>query len=762
MNKLIGRSSFLSTSVLLLFILSGAAITFFARYTGIYNEITDNYNLMWLDVWSLLFTIVIVLLWKYTPSVNWRSAFVLTVLALFGVVALSLIFAEATFPVHAYWGDQKFRMTMIQQFSTTSLPGDYYYKDLPVFYPPVLYYCLSLIARLFDMEAYQVLRIAPHIIFAVLPFLLYGLWRKILSVPRALFVTCVIMLVDVGGLFFSAKVPHAFIANSLFIPWWLHYLEGVGAQKKPYGSHWLFGSLIGALLFSTYFYPYFIIGFMLLMRTVYAVLQRKERRQQLQTFLKSWGILAGAAVFSLPHWLPVFFSIMEHGMDRSRVDWYHSGTPGLNFFFLNFTWLGIFFLLSLIFFLRKHRSVVYQRILMLIGFILVFMLLGSILQAMDRSPNLTKVRDFVVALAGPTIGLGLFALYRWSGIRPKMKWVAFGVLLTFLLIMVQGMNTLFRDGTVVEAKKSVVPNWGIPQNEIDNCRHSIFLSANEEFFAFFPAYSFIAINEHYSHPASRFIQRYDFLNLLQRVRDPFMLNLALKQNIFDRVDYLMPDRKADTFVFRTSISNYPDKLVSKTLTYPCTLLENNRYFRRFASERYLFEALPVGQNAQRMELQAATASDSASQLNDLFLFYNRLNEDGKKQFTAYIGEHSFEHENLQQRPEGYWFEDRLVLIGCHSFSTPDSVYFFPTFRVNRELLETWRVYLHLYLDSDRKTQINVDFPVDVTTEEWTTGELVTLCRVFPRPKSPYNVILGFFNANGQYGDGFSAHVPLMK
>ncbi|RKX26454.1 MAG: hypothetical protein DRP47_08170 [Candidatus Zixiibacteriota bacterium] len=184
-----------------------------------FNEEQLIWDAVWLDAWALMFFLVLIVVWC-SPS-RWRikAPLLIGVFAFYGLVVISVIFNGTPFGFNGCWGDQKFRTSMVLKFTTWFIPGDYFYKDLPAFYPPIYYYMLALIARLFSIEAFKMIKIGSQLLYLCGPFILYFLWRQLVSRYRAFLVVLFTFLFYSMEKIVPLGAPHAFVANALFIPW---------------------------------------------------------------------------------------------------------------------------------------------------------------------------------------------------------------------------------------------------------------------------------------------------------------------------------------------------------------------------------------------------------------------------------------------------------------------------------------------------------------------------------------------------------------
>jgi len=239
---------------------------------------------------------------------------------------------------------------------------------------------------------------------------------------------------------------------------------------------------------------------------------------------------------------------------------------------------GLLFLASLVYALRRPQTNLNRGLLLITGTTTAYYLLGTFLGGFYSPVNLIKANEFAIILAGPFIGLSLAGLLRWSRLKPKMQYAVPVLALLLVAVFLHNFNVHAKSKIVRTARTTAVPTWNLDPGEMSKRKSSVFLTANEALYAFYPVYAFIANNEHYSHPASNFKDRYDFLNLLQENKEPYIFNLALRHNIFDPVDYFMPRDNKGRFVIPVSLSNYPNKFTSKQLTFDKSLVADTTLF----------------------------------------------------------------------------------------------------------------------------------------------------------------------------------------
>ena len=705
------------------------------------------YDLMWLDAWSVAFLLVQAIVWLSGLSGRQKAWLGIASLGLYGAVEIGLIFHGTPFSLNAYWGDQKFRQAMLTKFLYWTWPGDFYYQNLPSFYPPMYYLFLAWLGKFFSWKSWELMKIGSLLVYLGWPFVLFVIWRRLVDSLQAWLIVFFTMLVCSHSLPYVLAAPHAFLANTIFIPWWLIYIERIPSGPLSIRSI-VAGGLIGALIFSTYFYPFFIAAFLLFLRLT--VLRgwpffSRPIRFEWRAALK---VLGAAALLSAPYWAPVLLSILDLGSDRSRGGWHHIDSPGLNMPFLSVTLPGLLFLAGIWYLLRRNHSPVARGLLTLFGSILLFWMVGSVLGARNMSVNLVKARDWLIVFGGPMIGLMVAGLIR-RGTLAGHKYVAPALLVLISITFVNTFSQSVRHSMVRTARTAQVPDWGLDATVAAERAGSVYLSGVEELFSFYPVYSFIAANEHYSHPASRFKERSDFLALLHDLQNPGLFAIALRHNRYDPVEYFMPLLRQNELQLIVSISNYPNGHHTYVFGYPLSFVSDSSIFEPVQGKHtYRLHDPPVSGNAQpasRLPVDPAKLAILASYLTDT----------GRSMVSSYAGVDLQSWRELLEPSETRLVGDALDLVGCVVKLGSDSLQLSIAYRPFRRFPDSCRVYVHV--ESDGKFQ-NYDFDPPAQIAQWPVDSLIVLNRTMPDPGKSIRIFTGLFTKDGPLDGGLVAEL----
>jgi len=748
----------LGNGAVILALLSVAGVGIWLFSYSLPRKIFTEELLIWdcirLDFWALLFWFALIVLWCSRLSGKARSFLMITCLSLYGLVAVSLILDGTPFSINGYWGDQRFRTAMVMRYMNSFWPADMYYQGLPTFYPPLYYFLLSIWARIFSLEAFKMLKIGSQLIYALWPFMLFFLWRRLVTPLQAFMITLFTFLFCSIGKVPTLVAPHAFVGNSLFVPWWLHFVEGIG-RRKPDWRYIVAGGIIGTAIFLTYYYALFVGGLLLVLRLVLA------RRWTFIQWAGRWHwracgmVLVGTAVVSAVYWLPLLISALTNGYGPAQQRYHHLSSTGILFSYMVFTFPGILFLGGIVYALRRSRTPINRGLLLLTGATSVFYLLGTLLGMIDRPVNLIKAYEFVIYLAGPFVGLALAGLLTWARKAKRYRYVIPVLASIAVIFFLHNFNAVAKGEMVRTARTATVPSWNLDKAKMPAIRGTVFLTPYDEFYAFYPVYAFIANNEHYSHPASRIKQRFDFLDLLQGVEDPTIFHIALRHNIFDAVDYFMPRLKNGNLEMRVYLSNYPNKYARKDLRFDTNVVSDTLLFAKEQGDcLYRVKDVPSRFDSIREVALPLDLKDSLTYLARIQMLRYYLDPVGRGLLDGYLQSHYEEWQQPIPNTLPHRFDDSISLRAVYLVTSADSLRFVFGFKALQNIAVDYRIFLHITVAGEEGRFRNFDFSPFVPTSKWTKGDLVFCVRTIPSPGQPFSYLVGPFRGRHRLGRGY--------
>jgi hypothetical protein len=701
------------------------------------------YDTIWLDAWSLAFILVNAVLWL--SKLNWRAKAVIgaLILGVYGYFEIGLILNGTPFSSYAYWGDQKFRQAMILKFMELGYFTDFYYHDLTPFYPPLLYLTLAGIAKLLSIPAYFMLKIGGMLIYLFGPMFLYWLWRPLIGTIRAWLVVLFTFLVCSASYPYMLSAPHAFVATGIFIPWWLRYIENIKGHSTD-RLQYLIGGLLGTVIITTYYYPLFVGVFLLLLRMLLGKRAEFIRSHRGFRWGRAFGVGASTALFSSWYWGPILWSALSGDFNASIAQWHHIDSTSLGMDYTAFSWVGVLYLGGLIYSVCRCRNALHRSLLMVIGAVLPYLLVGSVIGALDHPINLIKARDMLTVFGGTFIGLMAAAWLR-RRTRPKRRWIAPALAFVTLLILCDGFNGFAKSGMVKIARTAYVPTWGTDSTEMANRAGSVFLCGHETFLSFYPVYTFLAANEHYSHPVCQFKKRYDLLDLLEQVDDPRVVNIALRTNVYDKVDFFMPHREASEFDITVSLSNYPNKYFTRVFRFPETLVADSALFGQRTGED-LYEVMKPANDSSYPRFTFSPDTDTLLQLMRLAMIRDQLTSEGKVGLDSWTGVDWSRWQHPPEAEKPVVFGDCVQLKDLRIVADEDSLHLMLAFEALEKLSRRFRVLIHLFAGGAME---NYDFQPTTPSETWERYQTVICRRTIPNPGKPFRLLIGLFDLEGQ-------------
>ena len=326
-------------------VLVGAALLATAAYRGIGLSLTGEFERIWQDIWLQLLLLVFVAGVAgigYAPSRPQRR---ITLLAawlgvfLFLVVALPL--RNTPFAIDGFGGDQRLYTAYVTKFA--AMPGniDVIYPNLPAFYPPLYFYGLGRLSAWLQIEPYAMLKLGMLATAALLPGLMALMWRPLLPgwLPGA---AIFVLLIEQ-----NLHKPAEWYTMILFVPWWLYFVVNVrGRTFEGWRARLLWlgaGGLIGAFLFQSYYY-WFFIGLLSLPLGLLAphwLGRAGDSRRAL--VVDALSMLLSTALLSIFYWGPYLGSMVASGgREVLQSRWLAEGKVPLPLPFTDDSLTGVF------------------------------------------------------------------------------------------------------------------------------------------------------------------------------------------------------------------------------------------------------------------------------------------------------------------------------------------------------------------------------------------------------------------------------------
>lgn len=521
-------------------------------------------------------------------------------ISVFFVSAVALTLKNTPFTVGGYNGDARLYTAFVTKIAVYGGAVDFVYRDLPPFYPPFYFWLVGYLARFCEIEPYRLMKPMLLATMTLLPFLSTWLWRRI--VDRRLAVAPAFLLLVVYHWF----RPHEWLALVLFVPWWLHWVEGVNrppAQPRQTRiAWWLIGSLIGAIIFQSYYYWFFVGAVKLIVNLCFQRLEKIASRELGKPLWQNASMLFGTALFSLGYWAPYLYSMYATGGWNSLQNrWLSDGYIPLPLPFLEASGAGLVFMAGLLYLLLTWRELALSR--SLFSFVIAiysWIILGYAGMLFDVplvTYRLFPMLNYMLALGA---FVGLIRLWQYDLWRRVSVGLTLALLLLFGQEVVRALQT---EENVQDARTAHYPSEQLAaldrltQNEY--LHKEILVSSHYREVTFFrPLFSFLAWSAHFSHPAGRFHDRIDFLQKLGTVHSPVLFAAALMNNRYSpHIDYILLKPEGDLWRLQFTDDNFPAGALVRDLYFPKRLLVEP-YFQTRVDGNYqlllpVYEANPL-------------------------------------------------------------------------------------------------------------------------------------------------------------------------
>lgn len=488
--------------------------------------------------------------------------------------------------------DQGYRTAYLTKFGHTWHLVDYAYKGLPSFYPPLYFWGLGRTGALLGVASWQMLKVGLLAVAFLVPTAGWLLWRPVVGPRRAAAVVVATSLV-----FQEWYVPHLWLAIAVFVPWWLHFVvgigrptapaDGAGATNGPDGpttrmsrGALALGIALGAVVALTYWYV-LLIGIVHLVGLLATrrLLRRHGRAPEPASLRDVAIVLGGIVVVTIPYWLPLAVSFLTTPGARTMQNRYYTADEvSLPLPFLHFDLQGLvlaFGLVALV--VTAHRRRVSQHLLGLVGAAYVLYLVGYLAFLADNPLDTIRTNGLIEFLLAAGAGLGAADLWRVATSadldRRVDRTAATGILAVgaVVLAFALGQGAVRDMPYLTEQRAAEYPSAlidGFARATGGDYEDSVVFTDLSDLNSFLPLYVFNTTDAHYSHPAARFEDRADLITALAREEDPEVFALAFLHNRYDDIDYVALRENARGLSYAWLDDAFPNGVAPRTVTIP--------------------------------------------------------------------------------------------------------------------------------------------------------------------------------------------------
>lgn len=476
--------------------------------------------------------------------------------------------------------DNFYRTAYITRMYHSGYPQDFAYKGLSAFYSPFYWYCLALIAIIFQIPPYKMVRIGLLLSAYVMPIVLFEMWKKIYNKKLAFIITIIssIYLVNIYS-------PDHMIGALLIIPYIMYYFENC-TNKEFLKKDYVYAGIIGSIAFTTYFYYFIIIPIYYLI----ALIQNKDNfRKNLKHFVY---ITLSLMIFSSWFWAPLAKDIIIIGFESHQNRYLQPSAlhyPLLGYFGFN-VW-SFFTTLGIIYIIRRYRfsndiKILGNLILSIhIAFLLGFF--GILIRFPIMHERLNVISTYILMVSSSIFYFKFFYfvfnnhLLTRNNLNLDLFQIEIYLLISIMIVQYSvNLHYITTTNGYEAAKKG---NSMHEQREIFeelDYEDKVFLTNEWRVAMFLPIYLYLLPNPYYSHPSALYNQRIEMLIELSECETPKEFHKKIFNNKFGPIDYFYLDleNNGTKLVLDVAIEKFPEAREYYEIEFKIELFQDNDLF----------------------------------------------------------------------------------------------------------------------------------------------------------------------------------------
>ncbi len=523
-------------------------------------------------------------------KVNYKRNIIL--FTIFNLAILLFLFYRTEFGYGGIIADNYYRSASITRMANSGFPQDFTYKGLTAFMAPFYWYILALIAIIFQIEPYKMVKYGFLFSYYILPILLYETWKKIFDKKKSFYIT-VLFFTFVANYYEIIWIDHL-IAYLFFIPFFIYYFENY-KNRDFTQKNYIVAGLIGSFLVCT-FYLYFILVPIYLFIILIQSLFQKNFLIFKEKFRRILYITIYAIIFSSWFWIPLTVNILIIGSESHQNFFFPKYALDMPFTeYFKFNLFAIILIIGLIFILLRFGK---SKILTILGNLVIsvyilylFGYIGLLIGFPLVHFRVLIISYYLLVISFVLFYIEFFRILKKQNIfnefKQKLNFERVEIFLLIIIIFYQNYeNTvdLYKSRQYQQALDEEVPEDLIDIiKELDDYENKVFLTQYYEVAAYLPIYMFVVFNSHYSHPSGLNNERVAFLRKIAESKSSKEFYQEIIGSKFGPINYfyLEPcDINATEFVFEAAeIENYPYRMDVK-IYFRAELFENTDYFKK--------------------------------------------------------------------------------------------------------------------------------------------------------------------------------------
>jgi len=473
--------------------------------------------------------------------------------------------------------------------------SDYFYSELPPFYPPLYFWLTGGLAGLFKLSGVRAAQLGSAIILSGMPLLVYtwqrfywshkGEKKKMPAWRIALTSLLIFAVADWGAVIFK---PYEFASAVLVVFWTAFLLRDIRHKLKR--SQIIFYGITGGLLFMTFHFWFFIVAIACLL---HLLLHRSEFTKRLLRLLSVAGI---SLLIASPYLVPLLLSFTFHGFENWQSAFFILEDLNLYLPFFTFSLFGfitLFGLLTLVIY-RKHPYIQPLALLLVASYLWQFLNAISLLAfnwtVLPAKPFVFLAGAVLVIAAAFGVGEAINKRFRSHGWIPALfvvGWTAYAMLLPGGLFFNQE-STQQQLAVAQQPLREEFANLVGQLQQVPNLDQLTLLSSGvPEISAYLPINYYVSYNIHFSHPAAGFSQRFEFIKQLAQSDTAQEFAQAIANPPIGQIDALLLFKSPDSYPIIFQVDNFPNGVREMQINIPTDLISEQYFAKVFEDKQFV-------------------------------------------------------------------------------------------------------------------------------------------------------------------------------
>jgi len=483
----------------------------------------------------------------------------------------SVFYLILSFPLQTMWwgnnGDELFVLGFLGQNLFSSPFNDFYYHNLPTFYPPLYFWVSGFLGKFFAQNAISLAKFgvaSSLFLWFIGTFLWTKFYYKSIDIKKRLITSDAWFWVLISFIFFILMDFNDIILKpyetlpALFLVIYIGLFAEAIKEKKWKKKHFAFFGLTGGILFLSFYFWWFVVIPVLFTLAFLS----SSRYKNIARVVMVGGIIF---IFSAPYLVPLIASLLKGSENWQALCFVHQE---FNTFlpFSILSWRSLILLGGLVGLLLFYKKPFIKANLLLLIFAFLYQFINIIVFIVGGGPIQPAKQFLFLGSATIAVGGAYFIIWVWKryimGFSLEKRNIIAIIALIFSVPFWPMAN--FIDDPVVRGQiekdlktpRESAFSLKIKENVPDYRDRTWLSSGMPVINAYIPLHYFIAHNPHFSHPASIYSSRMNTISELSLANEADFIEIIEKTP----VDALLLYKNAQSSTYPLFFwqDNYPN------------------------------------------------------------------------------------------------------------------------------------------------------------------------------------------------------------